>query len=137
MAATRALLADTLELVFQRDAEFPVLFYELLFARHPETRPLFKSNSLGAQRKMLGQALMAIVDHLEDPAWLDETLVPMGRDHAGYGVTAPMYEWVGECLIEAIARVAAGDWTPAHAAAWQDAYAEISRRMQAGAASAR
>lgn len=124
------LLSASYELVLQRDAEFPVLFYEILFARHPEVRPLFYRNTLGAQRKMLGQTLMAIVDHYDDPAWLAQTLAPLGKEHVGYGVTTEMYEWVGDALVDAIARVCASDWSAEYEGAWKRAYATIARYMQ-------
>ncbi len=63
------------------------LFYEILFRDYPSTRGLFKRNSINAQRTMLSKTLMAAVDHIDDPAWLDEHLRPMGADHQSYGVT--------------------------------------------------
>lgn len=124
------LLAESYELVLERDQEFPVLFYEILFERHPEVRPLFFRNTLGAQRKMLGQTLMAIVDHFDDETWLARTLAPLGKEHVGYGVTTDMYAWVGDALIEALARVCADDWSPAYRDAWTRAYQEIVRHMR-------
>jgi hemoglobin-like flavoprotein len=130
------LLRESLEIALDRDGEFPRLFYEILFRDHPELRPLFFRNSLGAQRKMLGQTLIAVVDHFDDPAWLLATLAPMGRDHVAYGVSPEMYTWVGEALRAALAEVCAADWTEAHAAAWRDGYQVIVGAMRAGEARA-
>ena len=114
-------------------AHFPVLFYDILFERYPSTKPLFFRNTPGAQRKMMGQTLMAVVDHWDDPSAVAGVLEPMGHDHVGYGVTVEMYGWVGECLIEAIARVCEDRWSEAHADAWRRAYGVIAEHMQRGA----
>lgn len=124
------LLEESYELALLRDADFPRLFYDILFRNHPSTRPLFKSNSLNAQRTMLSKAILASIDHLEDAAWLEEQLVPLGQGHIAYGVTDEMYDWVGASLIAAIAEVCDTDWTQAHATAWQEAYQRISQVMR-------
>jgi hemoglobin-like flavoprotein len=125
----RRLLEESYELALLRDADFPKLFYEILFRDHPSTRPLFRRNSPNAQRLMLSKALTAAIDHLEDEAWLVRELAPLGRGHLEYGVTPEMYEWVGEALIAAIAEVCDEQWSPAHEQAWSRAYARIARVM--------
>jgi len=124
------LLEESYELALLRDADFPRLFYDILFRAHPSTRALFKSNSLNAQRTMLSKALLATIDHLEEPAWLEEHLAPLGHGHIAYGVTDEMYDWVGASLVAAIAEVCDKDWTAAHATAWQGAYQRISQVMR-------
>jgi hemoglobin-like flavoprotein len=86
---------------------------------------------------MLQRALVAVLEHLEEPAWLGETLGALGAKHVDYGVTDEMYGWVGECLLATMAEVAGPDWTPRHNAAWTDAYVAISSLMKQGAARAR
>mgnify|MGYP000323035054 CR=1 FL=1 len=116
------LLRDNFELVLQRDQVFPRRFYEILFARRPEVQPLFTRNSASAQHALLAQTLMAALDHADEPAWLTEKLAPLGAQHAAYGVTAEMYQGVGDALIAAIAEVSAADWTDELQAAWTEAY---------------
>jgi hemoglobin-like flavoprotein len=125
------LLEESYELALLRDADFPRLFYEILFRTRPATRALFKSNSLNAQRTMLSKTLLAAIDHLEDDAWLVEHLAPLGRGHVAYGVTPEMYDWVGDALVAAIAEVCEDDWTSAHDAAWREAYQRLSQVMRA------
>jgi len=127
------LLEESYELALLRDPDFPRLFYDILFRKHPSTQALFKSNSLNAQRTMLSKTLLAVVDHLDDDAWLAQNLKPLGKGHVAYGVTNEMYGWVGNSLVAAIAEVCDEDWTSAHEAAWRAAYARISALMQAGA----
>ncbi len=128
----RQLLEESFELALLRDPDFPRLFYEILFRDYPSTRPLFKSNSLNAQRLMLSKTLIAAVDHIDDEAWLIEHLAPLGRGHIAYGVTPEMYDWVGIALIQSIAETCAAEWTPEHQAAWQAAYATIVKAMRTG-----
>jgi hemoglobin-like flavoprotein len=130
------LLRDSFALVVEREPELTRRFYEILFERYPQARALFGRRSERAQQEMLRDALVAVVDHLEDPSWLTSTLFALGRKHVSYGVTAPMYDWVGESLLATLAEVAADAWTEAHARAWADAYALIAGAMQAGAAQA-
>ena len=128
-----SLLRSSLEIAIEREGAITPRFYEILFARHPEARPMFSRNEPEKQQKMLQDALVAVLDHLDDAGWLDETLGGMGRIHVDYGVEPHMYEWVGEALIAALEEAVGDDWTPDHAAAWTAAYAAIRDRMLAGA----
>ena len=122
---TTHLLRDTLELTLARDDTFPRRFYELLFTAHPEARPLFHRSSPGAQNKMFAQKLTAIVDHIDDPDWLGRELATLARKHVEYGVTAEMYPWVGEALVETLREACADMWTDEIERAWRDAYASL------------
>lgn len=127
------LLRSSFELVVDREPEVTARFYERLFADYPQARPLFGRNSEKKQQEMLRDALVAVVDHLEDGEWLTTTLHSLGRKHAGYGVTDEMYNWVGASLLATLAEVAGPDWTDAHARAWTEAYGAVAGLMQAGA----
>jgi hemoglobin-like flavoprotein len=122
-------LRETLELTLARDDTCPTRFYERLFAAHPEVRALFHRSSPGAQNKLFAQKLAALVDHLDDPAWLDRELSTLAQNHASYGVKPEMYPWVGEALIATL-REACGDaWTADAERAWSDAYASLQRAI--------
>ena len=137
MALNAPLLRDSFALVIEREPQLVNRFYEILFERYPKVRPLFGQNSGGRQAEMLRSALIAVVDHLEDAAWLEATLKELGAKHLDYGVTDEMYDWVGESLLATIAEIAGPDWTPALAAAWTEAYGAIAGLMLRGAAAAR
>lgn len=135
---TRRLLQESFELALERDDDFPRLFYDVLFHRHPDIEQMFGERGRGrntpdAQRRMFAQTLIAIVDHIDDEPWLRETLVPMGKEHLAYGVTARMYDHVCDALVTAFAEVVGEDWTPAHERAWRGAYAHIADVMLRGA----
>lgn len=129
----RQLLEESFELALLRDPEFPKLFYDILFRDFPETRNLFKRNSLNAQRTMLSRTLMAAIDHIDDSDWLVQNLAPLGRTHAlEYGVRPEMYDWMADALTEAIREVCAVDWTEAHEAAWRESFTLIVAAMRSG-----
>ena len=110
-------------------------FYEILFERYPQVKPLFgKNHSAAKQEEMLVAALVAVIQQLEDIGWLSLTLKQLGARHVAYGVTDEMYGWVGESLLAALAEVAGPEWTPELAAAWSVAFDEIAALMRLGGA---
>ncbi|MFI2224817.1 flavohemoprotein, partial [Streptomyces fradiae] len=64
--------------------EMTVYFYAILFARHPEVRPMFPPG-LDAQRGRLLRALLRIVDLVDDPESLVRFCGHLGRDHRKFG----------------------------------------------------
>ena len=129
MTQQAKVLRDTLETALAADDTFPARFYERLFAAHPEVKAMFKSHSPGAQRKMFAQKLVAIVDHIEDPHWVQRELGALASTHVGYGVTPEMYPWVGDALIATMADACGADWSPEADAAWRAAYATLTRAI--------
>jgi hemoglobin-like flavoprotein len=136
MALNVPLLRSSFELVVDRQPQLTHRFYEILFERYPQAKPLFKRNTPAQQEKMLNDALVAVIDHLEDAPWLTGTLKSLGAKHAGYGVTNEMYDWVGASLLATLAEAGGQDWTPELASAWTEAYGAIAGLMQSGAAQA-
>jgi hemoglobin-like flavoprotein len=126
-------LRTSFALVASRAPDLTRRFYDVLFARYPQVRPLFGRNPRPRQEEMLTKALVAVVEHLEDPTWLGHTLRAMGAKHVGYGVTEEMYGWVGESLLVALADALGDDWTPAIADAWTAAFGAIAGAMIEGA----
>jgi hemoglobin-like flavoprotein len=131
MTQQAELLRNTLEIVLAADDTFPARFYERLFAAHPEVQPMFRSHSPGAQRKMFAQKLVAIVDHIEDPQWVDRELGALASAHVGYGVTPEMYGWVGEALIATMAEACGEQWSAEAEHAWHVAYARLTQAILA------
>jgi len=132
MALDVNLLRESFQLVLERNPTLTSSFYDVLFERYPEARPLFSRSLRNVQEKMLGQALGAVMDHLEDAPWLTQTLGEMGARHVGYGVTPEMYDWVGDALLRTLAATAGNDWTPALEQNWGEAYGVIVALMRAG-----
>jgi hemoglobin-like flavoprotein len=133
MALKVDLLRRSFERVTERQPQLTRRFYQVLFERHPQVAPLFSPQRRERQERMLTEALVALMEHLEDAGWLTSVLPALGARHADYGVSDQMYTWVGECLLATLAEVAGDDWTPELAAAWADAYAAVSKLMIGGA----
>ncbi|MFT4263427.1 MAG: globin domain-containing protein [Nocardioides sp.] len=131
----KELLTESLVLVDGQEEALTPRFYEILFARYPAVRPMFSAD-IGPQAKMLRGAVIAVLDHLDDAAWLTDTLGALGARHAGWGVTAPMYDAVAECMIAAMEELGGGAWTPAMTAEWIAALGAVASLMQAGASAA-
>ena len=136
MSLNKHLLSDSLTLIASREPQITTRFYAILFERYPQVLPLFGKNAATQQQQMLQEAIIAVVDHADDAAWLTTTLHAMGRKHVSYQVTPEMYPWVGECLVATLAEIAAEAWTPELEAAWIEAYGAISGLMLEGAARA-
>ena len=136
MSLNVPLLRKSFDLVIERQPQLTPRFYEILFARYPQVRPLFGRQAGARQAEMLQQALVAVMDHLDDATWLADTLGAMGRKHVDYGVTHEMYDYVGASLLATLAEAAGKDWTPELEAAWAEAYGAIASLMQNGAAKA-
>jgi hemoglobin-like flavoprotein len=132
MALNVELLQSSFELVVDRSPNFTERFYEILFERYPQVLPLFGRNAEKAQQEMLGRALTAVLDHLDDAPWLAQTLSAMGAKHVDYGVTPEMYPWVGDALIRTLAEISGNDWNSSVERAWAEAFAAISELMLAG-----
>jgi hemoglobin-like flavoprotein len=132
MSLDVASLRASFTLVAERAPDLTRRFYEILFARHPELRPMF-SPSMRRQEEMLTAALAAVIEHLEQGPWLADTLRALGAKHVGYGVTDEMYPWVADALLATLADVAAEAWTPAVANAWTDALGAVAGLMLEGA----
>jgi hemoglobin-like flavoprotein len=133
-----ALLRQNFELVVDRCPKIGHRFYEVFFARYPQVRAMFNQSAEGQERqeKMLTEALVAVIDHLDDAPWLQENLFTLGARHVGYGVREEMYGWVGECLLATLAEASGDAWTPETLSTWSDAFTAIKDLMLQGARSA-
>ena len=129
MPLNNELLRSSFELVVERAPNLTERFYDILFARYPQTRAMFHRNRRQDQEKMLTAALAAVIDHLDDVPWLSSQLGALGDRHKDYGITLEMYDWVGSSLLATLEEVAGKDWSPALEDAWSEAYAVIVSLM--------
>ncbi|MFE5892288.1 globin domain-containing protein [Streptomyces sp. NPDC056462] len=103
-------------------------FYALLFVRHPDLRSLFPA-AMDTQRDRLLKALLTAAEHIDNTPVLVDYLQNLGRGHRKYGTRPEHYPAVGECLIGALSKYAAGIWDGEMEAAWIRAYTTISQVM--------
>ncbi len=125
-------IAENLDVIMAGGMDIMAVFYETLFARHPELRPLFRRSAV-AQQRMVLQAILAVVEHMDDAAWLRGTLRPLGAKHLAYGVTEPMYPMVAEALLTTLAKASGSSWDVEIEGAWTRAITAVAGEMIAGA----
>ena len=130
---TKTLIQQNLEVVSRNAPDLTARFYATLFERHPELTHLFGRRSAEAQQRMLLQAIVAVVDHLEDASWLDTTLRALGAKHVGYGVTDDMYPLVASAMIDTLRATSGDAWDEATEDAWTGALTFVAQCMMAGA----
>ena len=129
------LLETSLALVDTPDDGLTKRFYAILFERYPAVRPMFPEEmhrDSARQAKMLRSAIISVVDHLDDPVWLTETLGDLGARHASWGVLAEMYDAVTECMVAAMAEIGGDGWTPYMTDAWVEALNAVAGLMLLG-----
>ena len=137
MPDTAALLRESVSIAAANEPVITKRFYSIFLSRYPQVIPLFSRNAPEKQQEMLQGAILAVLDHLDDSAWLADTMGAIGVKHLDYGVTDDMYPWVGECLIAALAELCEDQWTKDHEAAWVAAYGALIDLALAGANRAR
>ncbi|MBC9714012.1 hemin transporter [Streptomyces sp. TRM66268-LWL] len=103
------------------------LFYEKMFAAHPELlRDLFNrgNQANGSQRQALAGSIATFATYLvEHPDTRPDVMLHrIAHKHASLGITAGQYEIVHRHLFEAIAEVLGEAVTPEVAAAWDEVY---------------
>ena len=123
---------ESLSIVVTCEPKALDFFYEVLFERYPRARSLFHRKTLESQGRLVFDVLTWSIEHLDNPAALEQRLGPLGRKHVGYGVTADMYDWVGDALIDTIAHVSGVVWTDELAEAWRGAYSCLVSAMLLG-----
>jgi len=125
------LLESSLALVDTPDDGLTTRFYAIMFERYPTVRPMFREDT-AQHAKLLRSAIISVVDHLDDPVWLTETLGELGSRHAGWGVMAAMYDAVSECMVAAMAEIGGDAWTPQMTDSWVEALDAVSGLMLLG-----
>jgi hemoglobin-like flavoprotein len=109
-------------------------FYQRLFTRYPELRPLFK-NEVGEQADLFVTMINTFVSALEHPQRVRPLIETLGARHAGYGVRAEDYGKFEEVLLETLGDALDGDIDAAGLAAWREVFDALSATMQRGARS--
>ncbi|MFD9306197.1 globin domain-containing protein [Streptomyces sp. NPDC060048] len=139
-----ATVRATLPAVGAAIGDITELFYEKLFAAHPELlRDLFNrgNQNSGLQKQALAGSIAAFATRLvEHPDTRPDVMLGrIAHKHASLGVTREQYPVVHEHLFEAIAEILGDAVTPEVAEAWDEVYwlmanalATIEERLYAG-----
>lgn len=123
-----ALVQDSFAKVVPIADQAAILFYDRLFEIAPEVKPMFHGD-MAEQRRKLITMLAAVVNGLGNLDSILPVASALAKRHVGYGVTAKLYEPVGEALLWTLERGLRSDWTREVAAAWAAAYATLSGFM--------
>lgn len=133
MSINAALLRFSFKIVSRNSDEMAARFYEILFERFPDVRPLFAETRMEDQKRKLMVALAIIVNKVDDPGFLFLHLQRLGRTHIAYGALPEHYDAVGECLLSALAEAMGNLWTEEIERNWAEAYGAIKAQMLEGA----
>jgi methyl-accepting chemotaxis protein len=127
------LLRSSFDAIAPSAEELTRKFYERLFTRYPEVKPLFEGVDLPEQRRKLVQSLSVIIRSLTRPEALQKYLHDLGARHVEYGAQPEHYPLVAGVLLEVMAEIAGPAWTPDVARAWTDGLNAVAELMLAGA----
>jgi nitric oxide dioxygenase len=113
--------------------EFADSFYENLFTASPEAKPLFANTRMDAQKQKLLASLILVIENLQVPSVLNDSLEGLGARHVKYGTLPAHYPLVGNALLTTFEQYLKSEWTPEVKQAWVDAYGVITDIMLNGA----
>ncbi len=133
MALNVKLLEASFKLVAPQGDALVARFYERLFQKYPQVKPLFKGVPIKKQQKKLLASLVLVVENLRRPAQLTKVLHAMGARHVGYGAEAGHYDAVNENMLAVLSEFAGKAWTSQIEKAWSDALETIKNLMVGGA----
>lgn len=108
------------------------IFYARLFEIAPQVKPMFKGDMVEQGRKLMAM-LNTVVNGLSHLDSIVPAAQNMAKRHVGYGVKPEHYAFVGEALLDTLAKGLGADFTPAAKQAWTDAYGLLSGVMVAAA----
>lgn len=124
------LLEKSFKSLSSRGEEFAAAFYDRLFEKHPEVKPMFAQTDMKEQEKKLLGALALVVNNLRKPDVLGIALRDLGQKHQEMGVLHEHYPIVGGVLLETFAKfIGPKKWTPELEKAWADAYGAVLEGM--------
>ncbi|GEM44500.1 globin domain-containing protein [Deinococcus cellulosilyticus] len=128
-----ALIRRTFEELIPHDLEMEVffgdIFYQRLFAQHPELKPLFHTD-IAEQAHRLVTMLRWMVEHLSSIDEFQTEVKALGERHVKYGILPEHYNHVGEALIWVFQQTLGEDFTEEVATAWKETFLLISETMR-------
>jgi len=104
-------------------------FYNELFTRYPDVKPLFANVSQKAQQHKLLAALQLVVTNLRNPQKLHSTLEQLGIRHKSYGANSDLYGAVKEILLDVLKEESGDQWSNEIHQVWNEALKNISKVM--------
>tara|TARA_R110002049_G_scaffold161450_5_gene327003 strand:+ start:3910 stop:5091 length:1182 start_codon:yes stop_codon:yes gene_type:complete len=103
-------------------------FYPLMFEQYPEVVPYFNQTNQGkgTQPKALANAVVAYGANIDELGNLSDAVAQIVQKHCSLGVLPEHYSIVGNCLLQAIAKVLGDAATDEIIDAWGKAYGQLA-----------
>lgn len=127
-----AVLRSSFEALAPKGAELVKRFYEELFRKYPDVKPMFEETSIEDQEKKLLGALQLVINNLSDPNTLKAALQNLGAKHQAYGAVAEHYDAVAGVLLSVMKEMAGDLWTAETSSAWMAALTDVKEIMLSG-----
>ena len=124
-----AIVKETAPIVGQHARDITEYFYEELFRRYPQVKPLFNQSHQGSgiQRQALANAVVAYALNIDQLENLSHAVKLIANKHASLGIKPEHYPLVGEVLLDAIKAVLKDVITDDILAAWGAAYNQLAK----------
>jgi hemoglobin-like flavoprotein len=129
---TKLIQSTYLQIKTQAD-EFATSFYQILFDKYPNVRPLFAETDMEKQKGKLLESLDLVLVNVHNPKAFHIILKELGKRHVKYGAVLTDYPLVGDALLQALEKHLGKDWTDEARQAWTLAYQTIADTMAEGA----
>ncbi|WP_263415524.1 globin domain-containing protein [Terriglobus albidus] len=127
----KLLVQSTIPALTKHGEEITRVFYQRMFAAHPEVAPMFNQDDQknGAQHKRLAGAILAYAGNLDRLDLLGPAVSRIEHRHVATKVRPEHYPIVGKYLLVAIQEVLGDAATPEILEAWSVAYNELAQIM--------
>ncbi|OIN65927.1 oxidoreductase [Exiguobacterium sp. KRL4] len=127
-SSTIAIIKSTVPVLAEHGHSITRVFYQRLFANHPEMKHIFNQSNQknDRQSQALATAVYAAAAHIDRLEELKPTLLPVLHKHRSLQIKPFMYDIVGTELIGAIQDVLGDAATPDIIDAWTIGYGEIA-----------
>jgi len=123
---TKEIVKSTAPILKEHGEEITTTMYEILFAKHPEAKDLFK-NAEPDQYKKLANMVYAYAANIDKLETLQSGIEKVAQIHVDTKILPEHYPWVGEALLEAISKVLGDAASQDVIDAWAEAYGFLSK----------
>jgi nitric oxide dioxygenase len=121
---TKEIIKATVPVLGEHGLNITSTFYPIMFERYPDAKNLFNQThqAKGTQPHALAKAVLAYAQNIDNLGALGPAVERIVHRHCVLHIQAHHYDWVGECLIEAIKRTLGALATDDVINAWAEAY---------------
>jgi nitric oxide dioxygenase len=134
--ASRPYIDASVPVLREHGLSITKLFYQNLFAAHPELTSIFNmgNQANGAQQQSLASAVFAYAANIGNPGALGPVVQRIVHKHVSVGIRAEHYPIVGHHLLGAIAATLGDAATQPLLDAWKEAYGSLANLLIAAEA---